>query len=143
MSNVQWNAHVHMDGANAKWIGLGWGIPDDNPGDPSDYFAEITVTAPAEANATVGKVGINESVALKSSLAPCGDGGIAIDVTFRVRCIRGTGQRVEINIAENAGQKASPTGAVLANAKGPIGEDITVPVVVPGSCGSAGTRGAA
>jgi len=134
MSKFQWNAHVHMDGAKAKWIGLGWGIPDDPAGDPRNYMAEIIVTAPAEANATVGKVGINETVILKSCDESCKE-GIPIDVTYRVSSNGGEGQQVEINIAENAGQKGTPTGAVLANESGLINEEITVHLVVPGSCG--------
>jgi hypothetical protein len=133
---ITWNAHVHMDGANAKWMGLGWGIPDDSHGDPMDYQAIITVTAPDEANATVGKVGRNETVALRSSAElPCGPDGIVVEVTYSVSAKDGAeGRQVEFNIAENAGQKGTPTGAVLAHGSGLIGEDIVVPVVVPGSC---------
>jgi hypothetical protein len=142
MSFVQWNAHVHIEGAKAKWIGLGWGIPGD-PGDPRCYEATITVTAPPEANATVGKVGVNESVVLKTSESlSCGPDGIELEVTYNVvpdnadrRDCREPGSEVEYNIAENAGQKGIPTGAVLANGTGPTGKDITVRVVVPGSCG--------
>jgi hypothetical protein len=141
MSFVQWNAHVHIEGANAKWIGLGWGIPGD-PGDPRCYAATITVTAPAAANATVGKVGVNETVALKSSSSlSCGPDGIELEVTYHVepdntdrKDCGEPGRDVEYNIAENAGQKGTPTGAVLANGTGPMGQDITVTVVVPGSC---------
>jgi len=135
MSFAQWNAHVHLEGANAKWIGLGWGITDENSGDPKLYEAAITVAAPAEANASIGKVGTNETVALISRDVPCDDVGIAIEVTYRVSAKPGaTGSEFCINIAENAGQKAKPTGAVLEDRTAPIGEDLTVQVVVPGSC---------
>ena len=136
MSFAHWNAHVHMDGADAKWIGLGWGITDENSGDPNNYYAEITVTAPAEANATVGKVGVNEKVALISSDAPCDDDGIAIDVTFRVSAKPGaTGSAVCIRIAENAGQRATPTKPPLREEPGRVGEEIVLrDVKVPGSC---------
>lgn len=142
MSFVQWNAHVHIEGAKAKWIGLGWGIPGD-PGSPRCYEATITVTAPPEANATVGKVGVNESVVLKTSKSlSCGPNGIEIVVTYHVepnqvdrKDCGEPGREVQYNIAENAGQKATPTSAPLANGTGPIGQDITVRAVVPGSCG--------
>jgi hypothetical protein len=133
---ITWNAHVHMDGANAKWVGLGWGIPDDHHGDPMDYEALITVMAPDEANATIGKVGRNEIVALRSSAElPCGPDGITVEVTYRVSANDGAeGSEVEFNIAENAGQKGTPTGAVLAHGTGLIGDDIIVRLVIPGTC---------
>ncbi len=130
---VEWNAHVHMDRARAKWVGLGWGVPGDNT--PTHYQASITLTAPDEANATVGKVGPNETVALRGSPElPCGPDGIEIEVIYRVSAKDGAeGSEVEISIAENAGQKAMPTGDVLAQGTGRIGEDIIVRAVIPAS----------
>jgi len=141
MSNVQWNAHVHIEGATAKWIGLGWGVPS-NPGDPRCYEAEITVTAPAAANASIGKVGINETVTLKTSeTLSCGPDGIELEICYHVepgnayrKDCGEPAREFQYNIAKNAGQTGTPTGGVLEDGIGPIGQDVTVRVVVPGSC---------
>ena len=153
MSFAQWNAHVHIDGAKAKWIGLGWGIKD-YVGDPRCYKATITVTAPPNANAMIGKVGINEGVVLASddSLS-CGPDFIEICVTYHVEPVPGENcpdrggyvqeepSKFVWTIAENAGQKGTPTGDILkdddgndAEGEALIGEDVKVCVLVPGSC---------
>lgn len=134
--NVEWNAHVHLDGTKAKWVGLGWGVPGDRT--PTHYEATITVTAPGEANATIGKVGPNETVALQSSAdLPWGPDVVVIDVTYTVQPVEGadSGERVVIHIAENAGQKATPTGQILIEKEGSLGVPIRVRAEVPASGG--------
>lgn len=146
MSVPQWNAHVHIEGATAKWIGLGWGVADDG-GDPKCYKAKITVAAPADANAMIGKVGVNEKVELISRTEglACGPDGIEIEVTYFVErnvdySDKGNcsweAECFQYNIAENAGQKATPTGDVLPDGggEGDIGQPITIRTKVPGSC---------
>ena len=136
MSFAHWNAHIRMDGADAQWIGLGWGT--EYAGDPKDYFAEITVEAPAEANAVVGKVGINESVTLISREGGCERGAatIPIKVTYRVtRKNPEASDEIRVQINENAGQRATPVTGPLRTAEGEIDSDIVVDVDVPGSCG--------
>lgn len=134
---INWNAHVHLDTANAQWVGLGWGVSDDEPGNPLDYEARITVSAPPQAHASVGKQAPNETVILvNTNELPCGN-PIEIDVTYNVVSVNGParGSQVDIRVAQHAGQADPNAGNVLAQATGAVGDDITVHVAVPGSCG--------
>jgi hypothetical protein len=129
----EWNAKVNVE--NTK-LGLGWGVTDDVNG-AADYSALITVTLPEGANASVQKVAPNETVVLNSSdgLA-CGPDGIEANVAYRVSPLNGAnGSQVSVTIATVAGQKPAATGDVLGAGTGQVGEDISVHVLVPGSCG--------
>ena len=129
----EWNAHVNVETAK---LGLGWGVIDDVNG-AADYSALITVTLPEGANARVGKVAPNETVVLNSSAGLyCTSGGIEANVAYRVSPLNGAnGTQVAVTIAMVAGQKPGATGDVLGAATGRVGGDISVRVLVPGSCG--------
>jgi len=134
---INWNAHVHLDTADAQWVGLGWGVTDDEPGNPLDYAALITVSAPPQAHAAVGKQAPNETVVLISSPElPCGN-PIEIDVTYKITSAKpvAKGSQVNVKVAQHAGQLAEQSRNVLKEATGTVGDDITVHVEVPGSCG--------
>lgn len=128
-----WNAHVNVE--NAK-VGLGWAVTDDVNG-AAKYSALITLTLPEGANASVAKVAPNETVVLNSSAGlTCGPDGIQANVTYRVSPLNGaSGSQVEVSIATVAGQKPGATGDVLGTGAGQVGGDISVNILVPGSCG--------
>lgn len=134
---INWNAHVHLDTADAQWVGLGWGVTDDEPGNPLDYEAVITVSAPPQAHARVGKQAPNETVVLISApKLPCGN-PIEIDVTYNVVSAKATakGGRVDVDVAEYSGLLNPNSHKILAQASGKVGHDITVHAKVSGSCG--------
>jgi hypothetical protein len=141
--NPIWNAHVEVGTANQmNTVGLGWGVTDDVTGVPLDYHALITLTLPPSAVASVRKQSPNETVVLAQDAAlACGPDGIEATVTYRVspHTAGATGREVVVNIADNAGQKPPPTGGVLGTGAGQVGQDITVGVVIPGSCGQTAT----
>jgi hypothetical protein len=131
--DIKWNAHVDVE--NAK-VGLGWGIPDDVSGGVTAYATNITLTLPEHAAATVTKKAPNETVILnRSASLTCDANGIQATVTYRVSRVTGTGNVVAVNVAEVAGEKPDPTKQVLGKGSGLVGEDITIHVVIPGSCG--------
>jgi len=133
-----WNAHV--DVKNATEVGLGWGVTDDvTPGGIKGYDARITLTLPQRAgDATVVKKSKNETVVLDrdASLACGPNNTIEAIVTYRVSPNNSgaTGSQVLVKVANNAGQKAPPTGGVLGQATGQVGQDITVKFVIRGTC---------
>jgi len=128
-----WNAHVDVE---EDTLGLGWGVPDEVGDHPLDYEALITVTLPDQAAAVVKKKSPNETVVLaRSAKLACGPDAIAAIVTYHVTRKAGTtGSQVNINVADNAGQKPPPTGDVLAQSTGQIDEDITVEIQIPRTC---------
>ena len=130
---IKWNAHVDVE--NAK-VGLGWGIPDDVTGGVTAYAAVITLTLPERANASVSKKAPNETVILnRSARLTCDANGIEANVTYRVTPLTGTGHQVAVSVAKVAGQKPPATGDILGKGMGQVGQDITVHVMIPGSCG--------
>lgn len=136
--NPIWNAHVQVDNARPpNTVGLGWGVTDDVTGVPLDYHADITLTLPPRANATVTKVAPNETVVLNHDASlTCGPKSIEAIVTYRVSPLKpgANGNVVAVSVANNAGQKPPPTGGVLGQATGQVGQDITVRVLIPGTC---------
>jgi hypothetical protein len=134
MSYPVWNCHVKVE--NATEVGLGWGVTDDPTPDPHDYAALITLKLPQAAGvATVVSNKTWETVVLiRDPSLSCGPNGIAASVTYRVSRTTGNGSQVKVNIANNAGMKPPPTGGVLGQATGQIGDDITVPFVMQGTC---------
>ena len=138
--NILWNAHVKVENTTKKnaTVGTGWGVTDDKTGPRTIYDAEITVTLPEGAHASVTKVAPqgHETVVLNSSPGlTCGPNGIEAIVTYRVSAQPGAkGSEVGVNVAIGAGEKPPPTGGVLGQATGQVGQDITVHVVIPGSC---------
>jgi len=139
---IIWNAHVKVErdqvGRKGDQVGLGWGVTDDVTGNPLDYEAQITLTLPQRADASVTKKAPNETVVLKRDASlTCGPNTIKAIVTYRVSPTKtgANGKVVAVNIANNTGQKVAPTGGVLGQATGPVGQDITVHVVIPASCG--------
>ena len=138
MSNIEWNAHVIVDQATIKpnTLGLGWGIPDAQPGD-RNYHAQIMVTLPTQATADIQKRDPNlETVSWNTRPdLSCGPDYIEADVTYLVTAKPGaTGSKVAISIAKVAGHKPGPTGDILCEFEGPIGQSLTVRVKVQGSC---------
>jgi hypothetical protein len=130
---IKWNAHVDVE--NAK-VGLGWGIPDDVSGGVNGYATVITLTLPERAHASVTKKAPNETVVLNRSAAlTCDANGIQAIATYRVTRLTGTGREVAVSVAKVAGQKPPATGDVLGSGRGLVGQDISVHVVIPGSCG--------
>ena len=127
------NAHVNVEKAK---LGLGWTVTDDVTGGPAKYAALITVRLPEGADASVGKKAPNETVVLSSSPSlTCGPDGIEANVVYRVSPLKGAnGNQVAVKIAKVAGQKPAATGDVLGEGTGQIGQDISVHVVIPGSC---------
>jgi hypothetical protein len=130
-----WSYNAHVNVENAK-VGLGWAVTDDTNG-AADYSALITLTLPEGANATVGKVAPNETVVLNSSAGlTCGPDGIQANVAYKVSPLGGaTGAQVAVTVATVAGQKPAATGDVLGAGTGQVGEDISIRVLIPGSCG--------
>jgi hypothetical protein len=129
---IKWNAHVDVE--NAK-VGLGWGITDDVTGGITAYAAVITLTLPERADASVSKKAPNETVVLnRSASLTCDANGIEANVTYRVSRSTGTGNQVAVSVAKDAGQKPPATGDILGKGMGQVGQDITVHVVIPGSC---------
>jgi hypothetical protein len=129
-----WNAHVKIE--NATTVGLGWSVPDDEHGKPLDYDALITLALPPPAGpATIVSEKPNETVVLNrdASLA-CRPNGIEAVVTYRVTSKTGTGHQVSGKVCKNAGEKDPRAGDILGGATGQIGQDITVRVLIPGSC---------
>jgi hypothetical protein len=131
--NPLWNAKVKVE--NVPSVGLGWGVTDDVTGSPLDYAAVITLTLPERADASVFEKAPNETVVLnRGASLTCGPNGIEANVTYRVSQSRGTGSQVRVNVATVSGHKPPKTGDVLAQGTGQVGQDITVHVVIPGSC---------
>lgn len=135
--NIIWNAHV--DVKNATEVGLGWGVTDDvTPGGIKSYDALITLTLPQRAgDARVVKKSKNETVVLnRDANLTCGPNTIEAIVTYRVspNNAGASGKVVAVKVANNAGQKAPPTGGVLGQGTGQVGQDITVHFVIRGSC---------
>jgi hypothetical protein len=133
--NPKWNAHVNVE--NAK-VGLGWGVTDDVTGNPLDYDAVITLTLPERADASVSKKAPNETVVLdRDASLTCGPNTIEALVTYRVspKKTGANGKVVAVNVANDAGQKPPATGDILGEGTGQVGQDITVHVAIPGSCG--------
>jgi hypothetical protein len=129
-----WNAHVNVEDAK---VGLGWGITDDVTGGLTGYAAVITLTLPERADASVSKKAPNETVVLnRSASLTCDPNGIEATVTYRVSPLTGaTGNQVAVKVATVAGQKPPATGDILGEGMGQVGQDISVHVVIPGSCG--------
>jgi hypothetical protein len=131
--NIIWNAHLNVLGATE--VGLGWGTNDK--GGIDGYTALITVTLPQRAGtATVNAQKKNETVVVnRDATLACGPNGIEANVTYRVSRNPGaTGTQVGVNVALQAGQKNGATKGVLGAATGQIGQDITVHVLIPGTC---------
>jgi hypothetical protein len=126
-----WNAHVDVGDAR---VGLGWRVADGEA--YTHYDVVITVTYPQQTRAVVQKKAMNETVNLKPSPnLSCGPNGIAAIVTYRVSPKAGaSGSRVEIKIAKVSGLVAAATNRIWAVDAGQVGQDITVNVVIPGSC---------
>jgi hypothetical protein len=133
-----WNAHVKVKNSIVKneTVGLGWGVTEDVEAHRKFYETVITLTLPEGADATVTKTAPPESVVLKRSASlTCGPAGIEANVSYRVSPLPGaTGSVVRFNVAISAGEKAPPAGGVLAQGTGQVGQDISVDVVIPGSC---------
>ena len=131
--NILWNAHVNVEGFT---VATGWGVKNDVPGNRTKYAAVITLTLPEGANAKFIKKAPNETVVVNSSASlTCGPNAIEATVTYRVSALSGaTGSEVRVNVANGAGQKPPPTGDVLGQGTGQVGQDITVHVVIPASC---------
>ena len=136
--NPLWNAHVEVKNATVKneTVGLGWGVTEDVEAHRKFYETVITLTLPQGADAAVTKKLSFETVVLKrSARLSCGPNGIEANVTYRVSPLPGAkGSEVRVNVAIGAGMKPPPTGGVLAQGTGQVGQDITVHVVIPGSC---------
>jgi hypothetical protein len=136
--NPLWNAHVVVKNTTVKnkTVGLGWGVTEDVEAHRKFYETLITLTLPEGADAAVTKALHTEKVVLKKSASlTCGPNGIQADVTYRVSPLPGAqGSEVRVNVAIGAGQKPPPTGGVLVQGTGQVGQDITVQFVIPGSC---------
>jgi hypothetical protein len=136
--NPLWNAHVVVKNTTVKnkTVGLGWGVTEDVEAHRKFYETLITLTLPAGADAEVTKTLKTEKVVLKRSPSlTCGPNGIQAEVTYRVSPLPGAqGSEVRVNVAISAGEKPPPTGGVLAQGTGQVGQDISVPFVIPGSC---------
>jgi hypothetical protein len=136
--NPLWNAHIKVKNSTVKneTVGLGWGVSEDVEAHRRFYETVITVTLPEGAGASVIKEDPNEHVFFnRSASLTCGPNGIEAIVTYRVSPLPGAkGSEVRVNVAIGAGQKAPPTGGVLAQGTGQVGQDISVDVVIPGSC---------
>jgi hypothetical protein len=128
-----WNCHVEVVGATT--VGLGWGT-DDPTGGINGYETTITLTLPQSAgNATVAKKAANETVVLnRDASLTCGPNGIEAIVTYLVTPVTGNGRGVVVNVANNAGQKPPPTGGVLGQATGQVGQNITLRCLMQGTC---------
>ncbi len=134
--NIIWNAHLKVLGATE--VGLGWGT-DDPKGGVDAYTALITVTLPQRAGTatiTVKAQKKNETVVVnRDATLACGPNGIEANVTYRVsRNTGANGTQVGVNVALQAGQKNGATKGVLGTATGQFGQDITVHVLIPGTC---------
>ena len=129
-----WTVNAHVTVENTK-LGLGWAVSDDRSGSPTKYAALITVTLPVGTQATVSKKGPNETVVLNYSAGlPSGPNGIQAEVAYRVSPLEGaSGKQVAVQVATVAGQKPSPTGDVLAEGSGAVGQTISVHLVIPRS----------
>jgi len=129
-----WNAHVKVE--NATEVGLGWSVPDDLHGKPSDYEAHMTLALPQGAGvATVVAKKPNEKVDLvRDPNLACGPDGIEARITCRVSSKGGTGSQVKVQVANNAGMKPPPTGGILGQAVGQVGQDITFRFLMQGTC---------
>lgn len=136
--NILWNAHVKVKNETVKneTVGLGWGVTDDVAARRTSYATVITLTLPERADASVIKEAPNETVVLnRNASLTCGPSGIEAIVTYRVSPLPGAkGSEVRVNVATGAGQKPPPTGDVLGQGTGQVGQDISVHVVIPGSC---------
>jgi hypothetical protein len=139
---IIWNAHVKVErdqvGRKGDQVGLGWGVTDDVSGNPLDYHADITLTLPQRADASVTKCAPNETVVLnRDASLTCGPNTIEAIVTYRVSPQKtgANGNVVAVSVANNTGQMTAPTGGVLGQATGQVGQDITVRIVIPASCG--------
>ena len=136
--NPLWNAHVKVKNQTVKneTVGLGWGVTEDVEAHRKFYETVITLTLPEGADATVAQKLLFETVVLKSSPSlSCGPDGIEANVTYRVSPLPGAqGSEVRVNVAIGSGKKPPPTGGVLAQGTGQVGQLITVPFVIPGSC---------
>ena len=131
--NIIWNAHVNVGGFP---LGLGWGVTDDVAARRTSYATVITITLPDRADASVIKEAPNETVVLnRSASLTCGPNGIEAIVTYRVSPLPGAkGHEVQVNVARVAGQKPPATGDVLVQGTGQVGQNISVDVVIPGTC---------
>jgi hypothetical protein len=99
------------------------------------YDTVITLTLPEAADATVTKTAPHERVVLnRNASLTCGPDGIEAIVTYRVSPLTGKGTEVRVNVAIGSGKKPPPTGGVLAQGTGQVNQDISVDVVIPGSC---------
>jgi len=136
--NILWNAHVKVKNVTVKneTLGLGWGVTEDVEAHRNFYETVITLTLPGGADASVTKTAPHESVVVnRSTSLTCGPNGIEAIVSYRVSPHPGAnGSEVRVNVAIGAGQKAPPAGGVLAQGTGEVGQDISVLVVIPGSC---------
>lgn len=129
--NILWNAHVIVGDAK---VGTGWAVTDDVEKNRTKYHADITVTVPTGAKVSVEEKVPNETVVLKHSASlTCGPNTIEANVTYLVT--GGTGSEVQVNVAKVSGHKPPAAGGTLGQATGQVGRDITVHVVIPGSCG--------
>ena len=129
-----WNAHVKV--VNATDVGLGWSVPDDVRGSPLDYAADIALALPQGAGSTtIVADKQNETVVVnRDARLGCGPNGVEAVATYRVSSKTGTGSQVLVQVCKNAGQKPIPANAILGQAAGQIGQEITVHVVIPGAC---------
>ena len=135
--DLTWNAHVEVENVDVakKTVGLGWAVSDDKAGGANAYGTDITVTLPQDADASVVKKAPNETVVLKRSASlSCGPNGIEANVTYHVSPRTGTGHQVSVKVATHSGHKPPATGDILATGSGQVGQDITIHVVIPGSC---------
>jgi hypothetical protein len=131
MSFIQWNAKLRLDGANPKYIGLGWGTEDVRPGGIRSYEATITVEAPPQANPTIVAAKPNEkvTVTLNNSLY-CGPKGVDFRVTYRVKPGTGQAKTVIFCISKHAGQAKAPDGLLEGGfGTGPVNANITTPLL--------------
>jgi hypothetical protein len=102
-----------------------------------DYEALITLTLPERAHGTVTKRAPNETVVVNGDASlTCGPNTIEAIVTYRVspKKAGANGKVVGVKVANNAAQKAPPSGGILGQATGQVGQEITVRVAIPGTC---------
>ena len=127
-----WNAHVKVEGTV---LGLGWAVTDDKTGAPTNYATLITLTVPEDVGASVSKKAPNETVLLRHDPSlPRGSDRIEANAAFQVSALQeASGKQVEVKVATVAGQKANATGDILAQARGDIGQTITIHFGIPTS----------
>jgi hypothetical protein len=131
-----WNAHVKLENATSE-VGLGWTVTDAKKGEkPQDYHAQITLTVPHGAGdytIVAPKPWEDVHVNRDASLT-CGPHGIQAYATYNVSAVTGVGKEVAVKVCKYSGVVPPPTGDILVEATGQIGQVIRVDLVIPGTC---------